>query len=69
MAFILFISIIIAVVDVLGFFGFTNTEVEDRILESKDKHSKIEFEKYSGRDAGGIQSNSGELSSKEFRFI
>ena len=27
---------------------------------------KVKFEKYSGRDAGGIQSNSGELSSKEF---
>jgi len=26
----------------------------------------LENEKYSGRDAGGIQSNSGELSSKEF---
>ena len=29
---------------------------------------KVKFEKYSGRDAGGIQSNSGELSSKEFEY-
>jgi len=32
-----------------------------------EEEEETKFEKYSGRDAGGIQSNSGELSSKELR--
>jgi len=42
----------------------TITQIEHQLCD--EPLYDLEIEKYSGRDAGGIQSNSGELSSKEF---
>ena len=53
------------------FIGFTDFEEgsKSEIFRRCDIGASNENEKYSGRDAGGIQSNSGELSSKEFECL